>query len=122
MIHTLTETECRSAITKGEFDRSITASAPAVAIILTQSWCPQWRFMQGYLRDADKKMNETMGKKVDIYVLEYDKENWYEEFLAFKEDTLGNREVPYIRFYREGTLAGETNFISSQIFISRLTS
>jgi len=30
-----------------------------------------------------------------MYVLEYDKESWYEEFLAFKEDTLGNREVPY---------------------------
>jgi hypothetical protein len=121
MIRTLTETDCRSAITRGEFDPSIIASAPMVAVVLTQSWCPQWRFMQGYLRDADKKLNETMGKRTDIYVLEYDKESWYEEFLAFKEDTLGNREVPYIRYYREGRLVGETNFISSQGFISRLT-
>lgn len=77
--------------------------------------------MQGYLRDADKKLNATLGKQADIYVLEYDKESWYEEFLAFKEDILGNREVPYIRYYRDGTLVGETNFISSQGFISRLT-
>jgi len=121
MIRILTETECRSAISKGEFDPAITASAPQVAVILTQSWCPQWRFMQGYLRDVDKKVNETIGKRVDMYVLEYDKESWYEEFLAFKEDTLGNREVPYIRFYREGKFVGETNFIPSQGFISRLT-
>jgi len=63
MIRILTETECRSAISKGEFDPAITASAPQVAVILTQSWCPQWRFMQGYLRDVDKKVNETIGKR-----------------------------------------------------------
>lgn len=118
MIRTLTETEARYAIAHGEFAEEIRNSAPSVAVILTQSWCPQWRFMKAYLPKVDTNLN-TEGK-VHIYYLEYDLEDWYEEFLFFKENTFQNREVPYVRYYHSGRLTGESNFIADRGFISKL--
>ncbi len=115
------------------------------AIVLTQSWCPQWRFLAGYLDKMDAELNVGAGTavgaepgvgaagsaahgavadakpKAAILTLEYDRERFYEDFLAFKERVLGNYEVPYVRYYRNGALAGESNFISAQGFKSKLT-
>lgn len=121
MIRKLTETEARYAMSHGEFAEEIRGSAPSVAIILTQSWCPQWRFMKAYLPEVDAKLNaEGSGEAVHIYYLEYDLEDWYEEFLPFKENTFQNWDVPYVRYYQKGRLTGESNFIADRGFISHL--
>ena len=141
MMRKLTEAECMYAMEHGEFSPALTGSSKRTAIILTQSWCPQWARMRSYLeiventlRDrllADKKPSEdssepkagaSSGAVGDIAILYvgYDKEPWFEEFMAFKEDTFGNREVPYVRYYREGSLSGETNYLSADGFVSRL--
>jgi hypothetical protein len=100
----------------GDFSSEIRNGAPAVAIILTQSWCHEWRFMNSYLVDAAG----IAGDRVKIFCLEYDKEPFFEEFMAFKEDVFGNRAVPYVRYYREGKLVAESNFISKQGFLAKL--
>ncbi len=47
--------------------------------------------------------------------MEYDKEPFFEEFLAFKEDRLGNREIPMFgSIGREHT--DTSNFVSKDIF------
>lgn len=125
MIRKITEAEARYAMAHGEFAESIHKSAPSVAVILTQSWCPQWRFMKAYLPQVDAYLNEDARAKgndesTHIYYLEYDIEDWYEEFLPFKENTFKNWEVPYVRYYREGRLTGESNFIADKGFISAL--
>lgn len=116
MISKLTEAECRTAMGGGEFARELVSSAPAVALVLTQSWCPQWRFMQAYLKDAAEQAEGS----ASIFYLEYDREPFYRDFMAFKEDVFGNYEIPYIRYYRGGKLHAESNFISKQGFLSRL--
>lgn len=112
----LTEADCRSSIQAGDFEEALVASAPAVAVILTQSWCPQWLFMKSYLADAERQA----GEKARFYVVEYDREPFYRDFMAFKEDVFGNREIPYVRYYRDGKLHAESNYISKQGFLSKL--
>jgi len=106
--------DCLAAMREGDFSPGIRAAAPAVAVILTQSWCSQWGWMRGYLA----ALPEDEGRRV--FWVEYDHEDFFEEFMAFKEERLGNREVPYVRFYRDGTLVRESNFIDERGFLRNL--
>jgi hypothetical protein len=105
----LSREACLAAIRDGDFKEAPKA-APAVALILTQSWCPQWGWMRSYLG----AMPES--EECAIFWVEYDNEVFFEEFMTFKEDVFGNREVPYVRYYREGRLVGESNFIDQKGF------
>ncbi len=95
----------------GEFGEELRGSSGRVAIVLTQSWCPQWLWMRQYL----PSVAESPG--LDVYWMEYDREDSFEEFLSFKEEVLGNREIPYIRYYREGALRRESNYIDKAGFL-----
>lgn len=121
MLRKLSDAECRRAMAEGEFEERVRGAAEVAAIILTQSWCPQWRYLQGYLEGLDRDLNEP-GSAAAILYLEYDREPFFQEFMAFKENSFGNREVPYIRFYHRGKLVAESNFISPQAFSARMKS
>jgi hypothetical protein len=118
MIRELREAECREAMEKGEFDASL-VSGPAAAIILTQSWCPQWAAMKAYLADIAKAAPD-----VNLYYVEYDIAAWNQlesrAFMTFKENNYHNREIPYVRYYRNGGFSRDSNFISAEGFKSRL--
>ena len=101
-----------NAIQNGEFDKSVIASKEIVLIILTQDWCPQWQAMQTWLYDSN-----DIKKDVDIYQLGYNTTDYSEKFQTFKEEQLGNSEIPYLRFYRNGALIEETNYISKDRFM-----
>jgi hypothetical protein len=116
MIVKLTESDCRSAISLGDFGEAVRTAASSVAVVLTQSWCPQWRFMHSYLDDAAAEA----GDRARIYYVEYDRETFYADFMAFKEDVFQNREIPYVRYYRNGSLHAESNYISKQGFLAKL--
>jgi hypothetical protein len=95
------------AIKNGDFGTDITDSAARVAIILTQSWCPQWHSM---------KMFVSNFTGAEVYYLEYDKTDYFESFRTFKENTFRNGQIPYIRYYCDGKLAAETNAVSLEDF------
>lgn len=111
MMRKLTEPECRAAILAGEFSTELRSSAPRVAIVLTQSWCPQWTWMKGYLPDISSSPD------VAVLWVEYDREAFFEDFLPFKEDVLGNREIPYVRYYRDGAFLRSSNYIDKGGFL-----
>ena len=119
MIRKLTEEECRAAMENGDFDATL-VSGPAAAIILTQSWCPQWTAMKAYLPQAEAAISG-----VRLYYAEYDIEAWEsldrEAFMHFKEDVFKNREIPYVRYYRNGEYSRDSNYISLDGFRSRLS-
>ena len=119
MIRKLSEAECRWAMEKGDFDAAL-VSGPAAAIILTQSWCPQWKAMLSYLPRVEEAV-----EGVTLLYAEYDIEEWeklgHEEFMRFKENTFNNREIPYVRYYRNGVYSRDSNFISLDGFKSRLS-
>ena len=118
MIRELTEDECREAMEKGDFNASL-VSGPAAAVILTQSWCPQWAAMKAYLGDIEKA-----APNLNIYYVEYDIAAWNQlenhAFMAFKENSCNNREIPYVRYYLKGSFSRDSNFVSAEGFKSRL--
>ena len=118
MIRKLTESECRSALENGDFESAL-VSGPAAAIILTQSWCPQWMAMKAYLPKAEAALGD-----VKLYYVEYDIETWEslgnEAFMSFKENTFKNREIPYIRYYKNGVYSRDSNYLFLDGFVSRL--
>lgn len=97
----------------GDFDLS--AIPGRAALILTQSWCPQWKTMFSYLAEAEKRLPD-----LSILYTEYDLVSWFEPFMAFKENAYENREIPYVRYYRDGICTGTSNFVSLEGFLHRL--
>lgn len=111
----LTQDECLSAIADGEFALGLRQAATSVAIVLTQSWCPQWAWMRSYL--------EALGPDPsrEILWVEYDLEGFFEDFIKFKEESFKNDQVPYVRYYRGGELVAESNYIDQGGFLRRLS-
>jgi len=102
------------AISNGEFEADIINSSNRVIIILTQDWCPQWQHMKSWIYRIDVE------EDIDIYELEYNKTDYFDDFRSFKENELRNYNVPYLRFYKQGTLYRESNYISEDQFIELL--
>ena len=107
----LTPEECQELLRERDFGAELRNAAPAVAIVLTQSWCPQWGWMRSYL--------ETLppGEGIEVFWVEYDREDFFATFMQFKESAFGNAEVPYVRYYRGGKLTAESNFIDKGGFL-----
>ena len=97
---------------KGEFD--LPDLAGNTAFVLTQSWCPQWKAMKNYFPDAEKLLPE-----LKILYIEYDLVPFFEEFMAFKENTLNNREIPFVLYYKNGKFSSSSNFVSLDGFLHR---
>jgi len=99
------------AINQGEFGDDIIRSAERVAVILTQSWCPQWHSMQHFIADFPE---------AEVYVLEYDRTDYFDQFREFKERVLGNDQIPYIRYYHRGILMAQSNAVHQEQFRQNL--
>ncbi|MHB8061018.1 MAG: hypothetical protein ACYDG2_00065 [Ruminiclostridium sp.] len=99
------------AIAKGEFEREVVCSKSRVVIVLTQDWCPQWENMKSWIYGLN------IDQKVDVYELEYNKVDYFDDFMSFKEEQWGNENIPYLRFYKDGVLIEETNFIDEERFV-----
>ena len=109
MLTKLTEAECRAAIQTGEFSQEIIGATPTVVLALTQSWCPQWTRMMPWLE-------ELADEGVSCRYVEYDREPFFNEFRTFKEGVFHNEEVPYYRYYRDGKLVKESNYLVRSSF------
>lgn len=109
--NTLTETQIRDAIRTGEFGAQILGSARNVAVIMSQSWCPQWHAVERWIQSLPDDPD------LQIWTVVYDTETFFDDFLEFKETVFRNREVPYIRYYTDGRLIKETNYTSKDFFL-----
>lgn len=101
----------------GEFDADVIGSSRMVAVILTQSWCFEWAIMNRWL-DRLVKREEPRDIQLDVYQLVYDREPYFREFLDFKERNFQNYHVPYVRYYNDGRLIGQSNFVRPERFLS----
>ena len=114
---TLTHEQARRAVEHGDFSAEVTEAAEGVILILTQSWCPQWMVMKMSLKGLGRGP-EDMNVQVIIY--EYDKSPLFHEFMAFKEGTFRNWEVPYVRLYRSGKLVADGNHLPAPRMVEAL--
>ncbi len=103
----ITREQALAAVRSGEFSDDIIRSGDRVAVILTQSWCSQWRSMKKFVAEFSD---------AEIFCLEYDLADFFDVFREFKEKKLGNDLVPYIRYYRGGILVAESNAVSEAAF------
>jgi hypothetical protein len=102
-----------ATIQNGEFSEEIKQSKKSVAIVLTQSWCPQWsRIKRG--------LEQLTDPNLDIWVFIYDQTEIFDQFLQFKENVFGNDEIPYIRYYHEGHLITTSNAVDLEEFLQFL--
>jgi hypothetical protein len=110
VINAITDDQASQAINDGEFGQEIIASKSCVAVILTQSWCPQWQGMKPEIEAIDDP-------DVDIWLFIYDRSVVFDFFLEFKENVLHNDEIPYIRYYKDGAFVRDSNYVSPAKFL-----
>ena len=109
---TLPDDAIHFVLAHGEFPPEITKAAPKVAVILTQDWCPDWHVMEAYLPE--------FADQVKIFVLQYNLHPEFEAIMGFKENTFQNREIPYLRYYRDGELITASNALPRGTFAALL--
>jgi hypothetical protein len=107
----ITGEQARNAIRQGDFGVDITHAADRVAVILTQGWCPQWHAMRQYVAGFSG---------AQIFYLEYDRTDCFDAFKNFKEQVLGNDQIPYLRYYCRGVLVAQSNAVSESTFRAHL--
>ena len=112
-----TPDQLKFAIENGEFNQEVRSSAPLVACLMTQSWCPQWVFMRSWLRRLSGDPAGTEGLEIAAYEVEYDKTPLFSEFRTVKEQVWNSWEVPYVRYYVDGNFVHESNFVSAMKFL-----
>jgi glutaredoxin len=108
----ITRDQALHAIEAGEFGADVTAGNKRIAVLMTQDWCPQWKAMQAWLN--------TLDVEFDLYELVYDQVEYFEDFKNFKETKWGNRQIPYVRYYLDGALAHESNYVEKEEFLKNL--
>ena len=116
-IHTLPDEAAKAAMESGEFPPEIISGA-RVAVVMTQSWCPEWLRMRSWLTGFERQ-GKPADREIDVHVLVYDKVDYFQQFRSHKETVFGNDQIPYIRYYERGTLTGESNYVHRGGFLER---
>ncbi len=111
-IQTLTTGQLDALLSEGEFPESVRLAAPKVVVVMTQDWCGQWLDMAAYLPD--------FADQAAIFTVEYNRLPDFERIMSFKEDVFNNRQVPYVRFYRDGKLVRHSNWLPRASFAAIL--
>jgi hypothetical protein len=112
-VERIPEESIRKAMDEGDFGPEIREAAPRTAVVLTQSWCPQWTAMQRGFDRLGKK-GEPADGHLKIWTLEYDRHPDFERIRRFKEEHFGSRNIPYVRYYRDGEYLGNSNFVTGR--------
>ena len=101
----LTSDQVFETIDKGEFPDDVIGQEKA-AVIMTESWCPQWKAMESWLGEID----------FPVYIIVYDGKEYHEDFRKFKEKEFGTDEFPYVRYYKCGKLIAESHYVNKGVF------
>ena len=100
-----------TAMRDGDFSDDVLSQSEYVVIIMTQDWCPQWKYMENLIYDIDSEEDVT------VFELIYNKSDYFAEFMRFKEVVFKNHQIPYIRYYRNGALVNESNAVNCDAFL-----
>jgi hypothetical protein len=111
----LSREQAEFAMRQGEFDEGVRGASPLVAVVLTQDWCGQWAAMDGYLAEMAGRYPEL---ELTVFQLEYNRVDYFQDFLRFKEQVLANAVIPYVRYYQDGRLVGQSNYVSERQFLA----
>jgi hypothetical protein len=110
----LSKEQALRAIQNLEFSEDVTSSNKKVAVVMTQDWCSEWMGMKRWM----DSMEDIKG--LDIYELIYNTVDYYNDFLQLKEKAWKNDLIPYIRYYADGVLIHQSNYIKKEDFLKIL--
>ena len=110
----LSKEQALRAIQNVEFSADVTASNNKVAVVMTQDWCSEWMSMKRWM----DSMEDIKG--LDIYELIYNTVDYYNDFLQLKEKSWKNDLIPYIRYYADGVLIHQSNYVKKEDFLKLL--
>jgi len=111
----ITENHAREIMAAGEIPESMISASRLVAVILTQSWCPQWGAMESYISRMEAGGSQAH-PDLTVFQLVYDRLPFHHEFMHFKETRFNNLHIPYVRYYRDGAFIGDSNYIGESGF------
>jgi hypothetical protein len=112
----LTPEQAEKIMISGDIPPEISGISPRTAIVLTQSWCPQWKALEAYLRRMkDNQHPET--EDLAVFYVCYDLLPFAEEFLRFKETRFANDQIPFVLYYSGGLLKNSSNYVSESGFL-----
>ena len=100
----LSQEACLTTIAEHEVPQSARMASERVAVVFTQSWCPDWSVMRRYLDGLDEP-------GLTVFFVEYDRQPFFQEMMAVKETAFENYQIPYVRYYRDGALVSESNLV-----------
>jgi hypothetical protein len=108
----ITKEQALRAIQHHEFGENVIASNRRVAVLLTQDWCPRWGAMKDWIYSLEDDF--------DLYELIYNKVDYFDDFRNFKETIWDNDRIPYVRYYRDGTLSSVSNYVTKEEFMKNI--
>ncbi len=112
----LTRAQAESAMQKGEFGADVVAAGANVAVLLSQDWCAQYAALNRAIDELAARPDPAH-PSVIVFELLYNRVDYFEAFMRFKETRWRNYEVPYVRYYRGGRLVGESNYVGAEGFL-----
>ncbi len=111
-LESLTQGQLDDLLRDGEFPESVRLAAPRVVVVMTQDWCGQWTSMAAYL--------PAFADQAAIFTVEYNRLPDFQRIMHFKETVFRNDQVPYLRFYRDGKLVRQSNWVPRAAFAAML--
>jgi hypothetical protein len=112
----LTREQAEHAMGEGEFGPDVASAGPNVAVLLSQDWCSQYIALNKSI-DELAAGSDPAHPDVIVFELLYNRVDYFEAFMRFKETRWRNYEVPYVRYYRGGRLVGESNYVGPEGFL-----
>ncbi len=109
---TMTDDQVSYAISHGEFGSNVICACRRVAVALTQDWCPQWSSISAWLNLIEEPTD------LAVFVFVYNVSPRFPEFLDLKENRWGNARIPYVRYYVDGKLVNESNYVTKEAFLA----
>ena len=117
----ISDEQAMAAIEHEELPDEVVGSAENVAVVLTQDWCPQWSAMERWMHDLEDDESSS-AVAIDVYQLLYNRKDYFQQFLRFKENVWQNRTIPYVRYYRNRRFVRDSNYVTREEFLAAFSS
>jgi hypothetical protein len=112
----LTDGQAEKILAAGDIPPEMSGISPRAAVVLTQSWCPQWKAMEAYLNGMKDRQDPDTAD-LTVFYLCYDLLSFHEDFMRFKETRFANEHIPFVLYYGAGQLKNTSNYVSESGFL-----
>ena len=106
----ITDKQAEYIIENKEIPSELINADNKVAVVLTQNWCPQWVAMKMWL--------PKVAEDIKVFYQCYNIKPYSYKLMKIKETAFENDLIPYVRYYKNGELINESNYVGKTDFLS----